>query len=115
MRQIDTSKNHSLFKVLTSTASAQAAMMTLKAGESSSDELENEHPRCEQWLFVIAGQGTAQIEKHKVTIKQGTLLLIEKAEKHQITNTGKYPLVTINLYAPPAYRGDGQVKPSAKK
>jgi hypothetical protein len=42
-------------------AHAQAAMMTLRPGQSSSDEPVNEHPRCEQWLFVIAGAGRAPL------------------------------------------------------
>jgi mannose-6-phosphate isomerase-like protein (cupin superfamily) len=33
--------------------------------------------------------------------------LIEKGEPHQITNTGEVPLVTLNLYAPPAYDKQG--------
>ena len=32
---------------------------------------------------------------------------IEKGEPHQITNTGTLPLVTLNVYAPPAYDRSG--------
>src|SRR2546423_1128468 len=115
MRHTNTSNIRSFFKVLTSTASAQVAMMTLRPGQSSSEEPENEHPKCEQWLFVIEGSGQAIVSERKVTLKKGSLLLIEKNEKHQISCEGKAPLVTLNIYSPPAYREDGELRPSAKK
>lgn len=35
------------------------------------------------------------------------MLLIEKHERHVIKNTGRADLITVNVYAPPAYRSDG--------
>ena len=110
MRHIDTGKKRSFFTILASTTTAQAAMMTLKPGQSSSDEPENEHPRCEQWLFVLRGTGRAVVGKRRVALKEDSLLLIEKGEAHQITNTGRSPLVTLNFYAPPAYTKAGELK-----
>src|SRR5947207_884223 len=110
MRLIATSSVRSFFKVLHSTSDAQAAMMTLRPGQSSSDSVENEHPRCEQWCYVIAGAGRATVGKRTLALKPGSLLLIEKAEPHKITNTGRKSLVTLNFYCPPAYREDGDVK-----
>jgi mannose-6-phosphate isomerase-like protein (cupin superfamily) len=89
-------------------------MMTLRPGQSSSDEVVNEHPRCEQWLLVLSGAGRATVEKRRVALKEGSLLLIEKGEAHRITNTGKRPLVTLNLYAPPAYTKGGDLRTVAK-
>jgi mannose-6-phosphate isomerase-like protein (cupin superfamily) len=86
--------------------------MTLKPGETSSDEIEDEHPKAEQWVYVISGSGRAKFIGRSVQLKEGSLLLIEKNEAHQITNTGKSPLVTLNVYAPPAYTEDGEVRPS---
>ena len=107
------------FDVLTSTRGAQAAMMTLKPGGTSDEELGNEHPRCEQWLYVISGSGAAtvatSIRKRTIRLKTGSLLTIEKGERHQIRNTGKGPLRTLNFYVPPAYTQNGEVKRSAKK
>ena len=103
-----------MFSVLHSTADAQAAMMTLRPGQSTSDEPENEHPRCEQWLFVLSGAGRAVVGKRRTALKQNSLLLIEKGEPHQITNTGKSPLVTLNFYAPPAYTKAGDLKMLAR-
>jgi mannose-6-phosphate isomerase-like protein (cupin superfamily) len=110
MRHIATGKQRWFFKVMYSTSSAQAAMMTLRPGQSSSDEPVNEHPRCEQWLFVVSGTGRAIVGKQRVTIKANSLLVIEQGEPHRITNTGKSPLVTLNVYVPPAYTADGDLK-----
>ena len=61
-------------------------MMTLRPGQSTSDQVENEHPRCEQWLYVIRGVGRATVGKQSVALKTGSLLLIENGEPHRITN-----------------------------
>jgi mannose-6-phosphate isomerase-like protein (cupin superfamily) len=110
MRHIKTGSKRAMFTVLHATRSAEAAMMTLKPGQSTSDAPENEHPRCEQWLFVLSGSGRAVVGKRRVAIKPNSLLLIEKGEAHQITNTGRTPLVTLNFYAPPAYTKAGDLK-----
>jgi mannose-6-phosphate isomerase-like protein (cupin superfamily) len=110
MRHIKTGTKRSLFSVLHATHSAEAAMMTLRPGQSTSDEPENEHPRCEQWLFVLSGTGRARVANRSVALKPNSLLLIEKGEPHQITNTGRTPLVTLNFYAPPAYTKAGDLK-----
>ena len=114
MRHIKTGSKRSMFTVLHATRSVEAAMMTLKPGQSTSDEPENEHPRCEQWLFVLSGSGRAVVGKRRVDIKENSLLLIEKGEPHQITNTGRTPLVTLNFYAPPAYTKSGDLKLMAR-
>ncbi len=114
MKHFATANNRSFFKPLYATSDCQAAMMTLKPGQSTSDEPENEHPRCEQWLFVISGTGRAIVGKKRVSLKQGSLLLIEKNELHQVTNTGRAPMHTINFYAPPAYTSSGNVRPTVK-
>ncbi len=106
MRHVNTGSKRGTFKALHSSRSAQAAMMTLQPGQDTG-EPENEHPRSEQWLFVISGTGKARVNNRTVSIKENSLLLIEQGEIHQIRNTGRRPLVTINLYVPPAYTPDG--------
>lgn len=108
------------FEVLFASRSVQAAMMTLRPGDTSDEELSNEHPRSEQWLFVIAGTGRVRVASARNRIrnhplKAGDVLLIEKGERHQVTNTGKKELRTINFYSPPAYDEEGEVKVSAKR
>ncbi len=88
--------------------------MTLAPGDATSDAVENEHPNAEQWLFVVSGAGRATVGRRSVKVAANSLLLIEKGERHKITNTGRSPLVTLNFYAPPAYRKSGDVKLAVK-
>jgi mannose-6-phosphate isomerase-like protein (cupin superfamily) len=109
MKLIQTTRHRKFFEVLASTRDAQASMMVLRPGQSSG-EPDNEHPWADQWLFVISGTGRAKVGKRNVPLKQGSLLLIEKGEVHQITNTGRRELTTINLYSPPAYTASGDLR-----
>jgi mannose-6-phosphate isomerase-like protein (cupin superfamily) len=84
-------------------------MMVLQPGQSTG-EPRNEHPHSEQWLFVVSGSGKALVEKGRVDLRAKSLLVIHKGEAHQITNTGRRRLVTLNFYAPPAYSKDGETK-----
>jgi mannose-6-phosphate isomerase-like protein (cupin superfamily) len=109
MKHIKTGTRRSFFDVLASTRSAQAAVMVLRPGQSTG-EPENEHPWAEQWLFVVSGSGRALVNKRRLAIRANSLLLIEKGEVHQVTNTGRRPLITLNFYAPPAYTKDGELR-----
>jgi mannose-6-phosphate isomerase-like protein (cupin superfamily) len=111
MKHLKTSACRGFFKVLARTRSVQAAKMVLPPGQVSG-EFGDEHPRSEQWLFVVSGVGRARVGKSRVALKANSLLLIEKDEPHQIVNTGRKPLVTINFYAPPAYTPEGEVRGS---
>jgi mannose-6-phosphate isomerase-like protein (cupin superfamily) len=113
MKKIEAGGRRRMFEPLLRSTAVQAATMTLRVGESSSERKENEHGRCEQWLLVLAGRGIARVGSRFAPLKKGTLLLIEKGEPHQITNTGSSLLFTINFYAPPAYSADGNVLPRA--
>jgi mannose-6-phosphate isomerase-like protein (cupin superfamily) len=78
--------------------------MTLPPGETTG-EPDNEHPDSEQWLLVLSGTGRAKVGRRAVALKEGSLLVIEKGETHQVKNTGrKHALLTLNFYAPPAYK-----------
>jgi mannose-6-phosphate isomerase-like protein (cupin superfamily) len=115
MKKIETAGRKKLFQPLYRSAAMQAATMTLKPGQSSSDEKENEHPGAEQWLLVTSGRGVARVGKRSVRLKTGTLLLIEKREPHQITNTGNALLFSVNFYVPPAYTPEADVLRSASR
>ena len=67
-----------------------------------------------QWLYVVAGEGVAIVTGTRVELREGTLLLIERGETHEIRNTGSEPLRTLNLYVPPAYTADGDERPAGK-
>jgi mannose-6-phosphate isomerase-like protein (cupin superfamily) len=119
MKLIHTGRHRGQFQLIANTKLGQAALMELKPGGTSDDDVSNEHPRSEQWLYVVSGNGSAAIvssgRRRTVKLQPGTLLIIERRELHQITNTGKKPLQTINFYLPPAYTPDGEVRPRAKR
>lgn len=106
MRHIKSGTSRSLFRVLHSSGSAQAAIMRLNHGQTTG-ELENEHPNSEQWLFVISGSGIVRGLKRTISVRRHSLVLIEKGELHQVKNTGRSPLVTLNFYSPRAYKQHG--------
>jgi mannose-6-phosphate isomerase-like protein (cupin superfamily) len=115
-----TSAKRGTFQVLGASKLAQSAMMTLKPGDTSDEELSNEHPRSEQWMFVVSGSGTATSAKpgeraRSYKLKTGSLIQIGRGERHQIRNSGRKALVTLNFYLPPAYTDDGEVKPRVTK
>jgi mannose-6-phosphate isomerase-like protein (cupin superfamily) len=83
-------------------------MMTLAAREESDEQSANEHPWAEQWLYVVSGSGSARVGSRSVQLRAGSLLLIEKREKHVVRAGARAPLVTLNIYVPPAYDNDGE-------
>jgi mannose-6-phosphate isomerase-like protein (cupin superfamily) len=82
--------------------------MTLAPGSESSEDSSNEHAWAEQWLYVVSGTGTARVGRRSIPLRAGSLLLINKREPHVIKAGLRSRLVTINIYVPPAYRGDGE-------
>jgi mannose-6-phosphate isomerase-like protein (cupin superfamily) len=93
----------SRWKVFPGIRRSQAAQMVIPPGDSEGGP-ENCHPKSDQWLYVVEGRGVAIFRQRRVRLAAGHLLLIEKGELHEIRNTGKTPLKTLNFYASPAYR-----------
>ncbi len=89
------------FRVLMGNEFSQAAQMTLAPGEHDGSP-DKEDRGADQWLFVVSGQGEAVINREKFLLKAGVLLLIERGDEHEIRNTGRNLLRTLNLYVPPA-------------
>lgn len=68
----------------------------------------------DQWLFILSGTGYARINGRKHALRPNLLILIEHGDEHQVTATGRTPLRTLTLYAPPAYRHDGTELPGGR-
>lgn len=102
MKHVRIQDTRSFFKIVAETARSQAATMVLKPGQSTGGQ-DNVHPNADQWLYVISGAGHAIVKGQKIRLNAGSLLLIEAGETHEIVNGEAHPLVTINIYAPPAY------------
>lgn len=90
------------FRVLAGTDRSQAATMVLSPGQSTGGP-DNRHPQSDQWLFVILGRGKVVVESEERDLEEGSLLLIEAGEAHEIRNDGDRPLETLSFYAPPVY------------
>lgn len=101
------------FRVVFGNRRAQAAEMTVAPGGSEGGP-DNRHRGSDQWLFVVSGTGTAVVNKKRHPLRAGTLLLIEHGDTHEIRNTGKGPLRTLNFYSPPAYTADGDELPPGR-
>jgi mannose-6-phosphate isomerase-like protein (cupin superfamily) len=101
------------FHVVLGNERAQAATMTI-APKDSEGGPSNRHRGADQWLFVISGTGSGRVNGKRYPLKAGTLLLIERKDRHEIKCTGRAPLRTLNFYLPPAYSADGEELPPAK-
>jgi hypothetical protein len=80
------------FRVAIGNARSQVAEMVLVPGKSEG----NSHNR------------------KRYPLGAGTLLLIEHGDEHEITNTGRGLLKTLNFYVPPAYDAKGDELPAGK-
>jgi mannose-6-phosphate isomerase-like protein (cupin superfamily) len=94
------------FSVALSNERAQAATMVIEPGDCEGGP-DNRHRGADQWLFVLSGRGTAIVGRRKHALSAGSLVLIERGTTHQVTNTGRTPLKTLNFYVPPAYTKAG--------
>ena len=101
------------FHVVLGNRRSQAAEMVLKPGKAEGDA-HNRHRGADQWLYVESGHGVATVNKRKYALKAGSLLLIEHGDEHEICNTGRALLKTLNFYVPPAYDREGDELPPGK-
>ena len=102
------------FKVIIGNRHAQAATMTIAPGDSEGGP-DNRHRGADQWMFVEAGRGVAIVNGKRHALGAGGLILIERGDHHEIRNTGRTPLRTLNLYVPPAYTKAGDELPRGRK
>ena len=101
------------FNVVLGNKHSQAAKMVLEPGKSAGDA-QNRHAGAAQWLFVVSGNGVATVNRRRYTLRPMTLLLMEHSDQHEIRNSGRGLLKTLNFYVPPAYTAEGNELPTAK-
>lgn len=93
---------------------AQTAEMVIEPGDCEGGP-DNRHRGVDQWLFIVSGRGAAIVEGRRVALREGTVLLIEKGDTHEIRNTGRSLLKTLSVYVPPAYTKRGDELPRARR
>lgn len=101
------------FRIALENSRSQFAEMTLPPGETEGGP-DNRHKGAAQWLFVVSGRGTAIVKGKSHQLSKGSLILIERGETHEIRNTGRSPLCTLNAYSPRAYTKSGNPLPAGK-
>ena len=102
------------FRVVRGNRASQAAEMVLAPGDGEGGS-DNRHRGADQWLYVISGSGEAVVNGRRHRLGAGSLLFIERREKHEVKNTGRTLLRTLNFYVPPAYKANGDPLPRGKK
>jgi mannose-6-phosphate isomerase-like protein (cupin superfamily) len=101
------------FRVAVGNRRSQAAEMVLAPGDCEGGP-DNRHRGADQWLFVLSGKGTATVNRKRYPLRAGSLLLIERGDTHEIRNSGRSILRTVNFYVPPAYTSDGDELPRGR-
>ena len=101
------------FRVALANARSEVAEMVLPPGDAEGDA-NNRHRGADQWLYVVAGRGVGIVNGKRIPLRAGSLLLIERGEQHEIRNTGKELLRTLNVYVPPAYARGGNPLPRGR-
>src|ERR687885_114368 len=101
------------FSVALGNRRAQAATMVIAPGDCEGGP-DNRHRGADQWLFVLSGTGVAVLGGRRRRLRAGSLVLIERGTTHEVRNTGRTPLKTLNVYVPPAYSADGEALPRGR-
>jgi mannose-6-phosphate isomerase-like protein (cupin superfamily) len=101
------------FRISVGNRRSQAAEMVLAPGDREGGP-DNRHRGSDQWLYVLSGVGAATVKGKRQALRAGTLLLIEHGDTHEIRNTGRTPLRTLNIYVPPAYTANGDPLPRGR-
>ena len=99
--------------VLIGDGHSQAASMVIAPGDREGGP-ENRHAHADQWLYIESGAGEAIINGHTYPLEAGALVLIQRGDTHEIRNTGRTPLKTLNFYVPPAYTASGEELPAGR-
>jgi mannose-6-phosphate isomerase-like protein (cupin superfamily) len=102
------------FRVAIGNRRSQAAEMVIPPGDAEGDP-QNRHRGADQWLFVLSGTGSALVNGRRYRLRAGTLMLIEQGDTHQVKNTGRHLLRTLNFYVPPAYDSNGDELAAGKR
>jgi len=73
------------FRVTLGNRRSQAATMVIRPGKSEGGP-DNRHRGADQWLYVVDGEGEAIVNGRRTKLAPGTLVLIEKGDRHEVRN-----------------------------
>ena len=102
------------FRVVLGNARSQAAQMTLGARRDRGRPGQPA-PRCRPVAVRRVGEGVRPRSRASpVELREGTLAADRGGDTHEIRNTGREPLRTLNVYIPPAYTDEGDELPAGR-
>lgn len=93
------------FETLHTTEQSQVAMMRLEPGAESGPEPER-HVKSDQVMLVLEGMVEGDVHDEHVTLHKGEFITIPANTPHRFYNDAESPVLTFNVYAPPAYPPD---------
>lgn len=99
MRIVQTRGEQAFVRVLGETERCQAVQIVLQPGRSTG-QTDGSYGG-DEWIFVLEGRGRVIVAGHRLPIEAGTAVLIEPGEEHELENSGKAPLRTLHVLAPP--------------
>ena len=102
------------FRVAIGNKRSQGAEMVLAPGDCEGGP-DNRHRGADQWLYVVAGTGSATVNGKRIPLRPGSLVLIERGDTHEIRNSGRGRLRTVSVYVPPAYTKSGDELPRGRR
>ena len=82
------------FKILLREPGIQVKRIEVKPGLRCS--LQKHNKRSEQWI-VISGKGIATVRNEEILVGPGKYLEVRRGDTHRMQNTGRKPLVFIEV------------------
>lgn len=76
----------------------QIVIMSIKPGEDIGEEI---HEESDQILYLVDGEGEAQLDGESEPFNRGDCVLVRAGTKHNFINTGEKDLKIITTYSPP--------------
>lgn len=99
-------QNDAFRKVLYTDPRLQLVLMSLKPGEEIGMEV---HDKEDQFIRVEAGEGVAIIGEAEHHLQDGSVVIIPKGERHNITNTSADTSLKLYTIYAPAHHPEGTV------
>ena len=75
----------------------------------------NSRSQAAEMVIAPGVRGEALVKNRRYKLVPGSLILIEHGERHEIRNSGRTLLRTLNFYVPPAYTKRGDELPRGRR
>jgi mannose-6-phosphate isomerase-like protein (cupin superfamily) len=67
--------------------------------------LSHTHDEADEWIYVVAGEGTLRIDASEQRVQAGTFSLVPYATSHALLPQGRNPLIVISVLSGPRCQG----------